>query len=111
MQTVTTRHGLLEESDIAALEAEQPDSPTAVEQFNDESTRIDAFIASSIIDLLNREPEHDSILKFKDDLGRAQVVGVSSVLDPEVFLDSLNVRAVKSQFSAVIGATYESDDV
>ena len=59
---------------------------------------------------MNGEPDHDSILKFKDDPGRAQVAAVSSVLDPEVFLDSLNVQAAKAQFSAAIGATYESDD-
>ena len=93
----------MEEADIAALKAEQPNSPTVVEKINNESARIDAvgFLHHWRI---------DSILKFKDDPGQAQVAALSSVLDPKVFLDSLNVQAVKAQFSAAIGATYESDD-
>ena len=66
-QMAPARHDLLEEADIAALEAERPNLPTPVEQFNDKSTHIDTVIASSIIGSLNGEPDHDSILKFKDD--------------------------------------------
>jgi len=89
-------------------EMERPSSPTVLEDFANEEEQIDAMIASSIIHLPG-EPDADEQLRFKDDFGRAEVIAVSSVLDPDTFLDSLNMRAAQSQFAAAIGATHAND--
>ena len=62
----------------------------------------------SITGSVNGEPGFDDTLKSKDDPGWVEVAEVSLVLDPEIFLESLNVKAAQAQFAQAIGATYES---
>ena len=51
--TIPTRHDLLEEADISALDAARPSSRSAIEYFDDKDDCIDAIIASSIIGSVN----------------------------------------------------------
>ena len=97
--TIPTRHDLLEEADSSALDVVQLSSLNTLEQFDDRADCINAITASLIIWSDNGGPDFDDTLKFKDDPGQAQVAGASSVLDPETFLDSLNVKAAQAQFS------------
>ena len=110
VSSIPPRHDLLEAADISALTSARPSSPTAVDFFDDEVARIDAVIASSVIDKISDEPDHEDIIKFSDDPGRAQVANVSTVLDPAIFLESLNAKAAEDQFGQAAGAMFETDD-
>ena len=77
---------------------ERSSSPTAVEDFANEEEQIDVIIVLSIIKL-PVEPDADEQLRFKDNFGHAKVATVSSMLDPDNCLDSLNIRAAQTQFA------------
>ena len=63
---------------------------------------VDAVISSSAVVLDLPPPEERSVLS---DPIRVQVASISSVLDPELFVDRLNGRAAHSKFAADVGST------
>ena len=80
------------------------------DEFDAEETRINAIIASSVVDVDSGEFGPDDILKFKADPIRAHISDVSCVLDPETLCSNLNDRIAQSKFSEAMGSTIADEN-